>query len=84
MENSNLNPSEGTAKYWYLPLITGILFILIAIWVFGTPLASYITLVILFSVTFLLTGIIEIAYALFNRKNIYNWVCHWQVVSLIF
>ena len=73
MDNLNVNPVAGTAKYWYLPLITGIIFILIGVWVFRTPLASYITLAMLFSVTFLITGIIEIVYAIFNRKGIENW-----------
>lgn len=73
MDNLNVNPVAGTAKYWYLPLITGIILILIGVWVFRTPLASYITLAMLFSVTFLMTGIIEMMYAIFNRKEIYNW-----------
>ena len=70
MENLNVNSVGGIAKYWYLPLITGIIFILIGVWVFRTPLASYITLVLLFSVTFLITGIIEIVYGYSTERDL--------------
>ena|SRR5690554_5133824 len=73
MKNLNLKTSIGSVKYWYLPLITGIIFILVGIWVFRTPLGSYITLALLFSLTFLVAGLIEIIYAVANRKEIDSW-----------
>lgn len=73
MKNLNLKTAIGSAKYWYLPLITGIIFILVGIWVLRTPLGSYVTLAMLFSFTFLITGLIEIIYAIANRKNIDSW-----------
>ena len=79
MENSDNNSAAETGKHWYFPLITGIIFTLIGIWVFRTPLASYLALAVLFSVTFLVTGIIEIVYAIFTRKRRAHW--GWPLVG---
>jgi uncharacterized membrane protein HdeD (DUF308 family) len=49
---------------------------------FMTPLPSYITLAMLFSVTFLITGIIEIVYAIIHRKEVDNWL--WSFAGGIF
>ena len=44
-------------RLWFLPLITGILFIVVGIWIFKTPMESYLTLSIFFAVTFLISGL---------------------------
>lgn len=64
---------DEAIKYWYLPLLIGILFIALGIWVLATPLSSYLSLSILFSLSFLLTGIFETVFAITNRKRIDNW-----------
>ncbi|HET6527477.1 MAG TPA: DUF308 domain-containing protein [Balneolaceae bacterium] len=58
---------------WYIPLILGIIFILVGIWVFFTPVASFVALSILFAFTFLLTGILEIIYAYSNQNVLEHW-----------
>jgi uncharacterized membrane protein HdeD (DUF308 family) len=73
MKNINLKTAIGSTRFWYLPLITGIIFVLVGIWVLRTPLGSYVTLALLFSLTFLVTGLIEIIYAIVNRKSIDSW-----------
>ncbi len=73
MENSLLNTAKNSVRYWYLPLIFGILFIIVGIWVFITPMASFVTLSYIFAFTFLFAGLLEVIYAISNRRTIYNW-----------
>ncbi|WP_276131633.1 HdeD family acid-resistance protein [Polluticoccus soli] len=66
-------PVREAISHWYLPLITGILFIIAGVWALRTPAASYATLAILFACMFLLSGIMAIMYALSNRKVLPGW-----------
>lgn len=65
-------------KYWYLPLIAGIIFILIAVWTFAAPGASFLALAFLFSFGFVFSGAIEVAFSVANRKELENW--GWMLV----
>lgn len=65
-------------KYWYLPLIAGIIFLLIAVWTFTAPVSSYLALAFLFSLGFVFSGAIEIAFSVANRKEMENW--GWMLV----
>ena len=49
-------------RYWYLHLILGIIFMILGVIIFTTPVQFFITLSIVFSITFLVSGILEIAY----------------------
>lgn len=60
-------------NHWYLVTIIGVVFVLLGIWVFRTPLASYLVLATLFSISFLTAGIAEITFALGNRKELDHW-----------
>lgn len=60
-------------KNWWLSLLVGLLFIVFAIYLMFVPLASYVALSILFSVTMFVSGIFEIAFAFTNKKNISSW-----------
>lgn len=73
MEDSALKSIRNSIKYWYLPLIIGVVFIIVGIWVSSTPLTSYITLSFLFAFAFLIGGIIEIIYAISNRHSLESW-----------
>lgn len=73
MASDLLKTVKNTVKYWYLPLIAGILFIIVGIWIFATPLESYLTLAILFSISFLVSGVLDIIFAISNRKELDNW-----------
>lgn len=64
---------KSPIRHWYLPLILGIVFIGVGIWVFLTPMASYITLSLIFGFVFLFAGIIEIIHAVANRQELDSW-----------
>ena len=64
---------KNAVKHWYVPLIIGILFIISGIFIFRTPLESYVSLSILFSSLFLVAGIMEVVFALTNKEEIDNW-----------
>ena len=60
-------------KNWWVSLLLGLLYILIAICLMFTPLASYVALSVLFSVSMFVSGTLEILFAVTNRKNISSW-----------
>ncbi len=74
-----LKSLKNSIKHWYLVTIIGVVFILLGIWVFQTPMASYLLLATLFSISFLTTGIAEMAFALGNRQQLENW--GWYLAS---
>lgn len=59
----------------------GVLFIIMGIWVMSTPIASYITLSIFFSVLMFISGLFELIFAISNRKNIDGW--GWYLTAAI-
>ena len=73
MENQIIKTTKNAIKHWYLSLILGILYIIVGIWVFRTPIESYVALSIVFSVTCFISGIFEIIYSVSNRKELHNW-----------
>ncbi len=60
-------------RYWYLILILGMVMVATGLWVFATPLTAYVTLALLFAATFFITGLLEIIYAISNRRVNDNW-----------
>ncbi len=60
-------------KHWWLSLVVGVLFILLALSLMFTPIASYVALSILFSVSIFVAGIFEIIFSVANKKVIVNW-----------
>jgi uncharacterized membrane protein HdeD (DUF308 family) len=85
MSNTFLAGMRNAIKYWWVYLLTGILFILLGIWVFRTPVESYVALSILFTLTFLVNGVAEIFYALSNRKTQkgWGWILSGGIVDLL-
>lgn len=79
------NEIENRLKNWYLLLITGILFILLSLWVLFTPLASFLTLAWVISIGFVFSGISEIVYSITNRKQLpsWGWVLAGGILTLI-
>ncbi|WP_103070155.1 HdeD family acid-resistance protein [Aquimarina sediminis] len=69
---------NDSVKYWYLPLIIGLIFIALGIYVLISPLESYVTLSYLFSISFVISGIVEIYFSVSNRNEIDNW--GWNLV----
>lgn len=60
-------------KHWYLPFIIGIVMIGTGIWTFSSPLKSYLALSMVFSFSFLISGVLDISFAIVNRKRIDRW-----------
>ncbi|MBD0399789.1 HdeD family acid-resistance protein [Flammeovirga sp. EKP202] len=69
---------QQSIKHWYLPLISGILFIAAGILTFTYPVESYVALSVLFSVTFIIMGVSDIIFSILNRKVIKGW--GWQLL----
>lgn len=64
---------DYAVKNWWLSLLVGILFIAFAIYLMFAPIASYIALSILFSISMFVSGLFEIIFAISNRNNISSW-----------
>ena len=69
----------NSVKYWYIPLILGVIFFLFGIYVFTIPLEIYATLAIMFSVTFMLTGLLDVFFSIQNSKTLNGW--GWYLVG---
>lgn len=77
-----LKTVRNTIKYWYLPAVIGVLFILMGAYLFSVPAATYFSLAIFFSLSFLFSGILEILFSIQNRKELEGW--GWYLTSGIF
>lgn len=62
-----------SVKNWWMSLILGILYIGVAICLMFAPLGSYIALSIVFSISMLTSGILEIFFAISNKKQVSSW-----------
>ncbi|MFV0392037.1 MAG: HdeD family acid-resistance protein, partial [Paludibacteraceae bacterium] len=74
-----LKSFTNSVKHWYIPLILGILFIALGIYLFTVPLETYATLAILFSIAFLVSGIFDIFFSIKNHKVLNGW--GWYLVG---
>ncbi|HZJ36253.1 MAG TPA: DUF308 domain-containing protein [Gillisia sp.] len=67
---------EPLTKKWWKHLILGFLFVLLGIWIFITPLASYMSLSFFFTLALAITGIFEIIASVLYRKETKHWGFH--------
>ena len=65
-----------TIKNWYLPLLSGIIFVLMGIWTFMNPAEAYVALAFLFSISFIVSGLFESLFSITNRDVMDNWGWH--------
>lgn len=72
------NVISKIVKYWYLPLIIGILYLILGVYVLRTPVESFLTLSVLFSIGFLVSGIFQIGFAV-SSSFLPGWV--WGLIS---
>lgn len=68
-----LNSIRRSIKHWYIPLLVGLLFIVVSIVAFTSPVTSLLALSIFFALSFLFSGISEIIFSISNRKQLNNW-----------
>lgn len=73
MANSFLKTIRSSVKNWYIPLIVGLLLILLGFYTISTPIASFLALAILFSWSFIASGILEIIFAIQNKNEVDGW-----------
>lgn len=76
MATNYLKTIRTTVKNWYMPLIIGILLIILGIYTFRSPAASYLALSFMFTWYFLISGIMEIVFAINNKKELDGWGWH--------
>lgn len=74
-----LQELNQSVKYWYLPLLLGVMLIALGIYFLASPAVAYVTLTTIFSLSFLLSGISDTAFAILNRENLKGW--GWHLVS---
>lgn len=60
-------------KNWWMSLILGVLYIVVALGLMFAPFDGYALLSILFSIAMLVSGLLEIAFAVSNRKRVSSW-----------
>ena len=77
--NTFIDTINFKVKNWWFSLLLGLFYILIAICLMFTPLASHIALSVLFSVSMFISGTLEILFAIANKKNISSW--GWYLAS---
>lgn len=77
-----LSTLTNAVKHWYIPLVVGILFIVLGIYVFTVPLETYITLSVIFSISFIVSGLSEVYFSIQNSKILSGW--GWYLVGGIF
>ncbi|AGA78822.1 HdeD family acid-resistance protein [Echinicola vietnamensis] len=71
--NVENNPITKTIRHWYILFIVGLLFIILGIYTFVTPAKAYLALSFLFSMSFLITGLGEVMFAVINKRIFDRW-----------
>src|SRR5690625_351287 len=75
-------PILDAVKLWYVPLLGGIFFLIVGLIVLNSPLTSLAALGLLFSISFIFAGVLEIIFSINNRKILENW--GWGLILGIF
>ncbi|PKG49781.1 HdeD family acid-resistance protein [Olleya sp. 1-3] len=73
MATTILSSTQSTVKNWWITLLIGVLYIIAGVWVFQTPVASYVSLSIIFSVFIFISGGSQIVFSISNRHEISSW-----------
>ena len=73
MESLLLRSFKNAVEHWYIPLLVGVLFVIVSIVAFTSPMGSFVALSIFFSLSFLFGGLSEVGFAVANRKHLDNW-----------
>lgn len=79
---SAIKKSKFMIKNWWLLLLLGALFILVGVWTIQTPLASFVSLAIIFASFMFVSGIFSLIFSITNRNEIDDW--GWHFAGAIF
>ena len=60
-------------KNWWMSLLLGLLYIAVALCLLFAPVSSYVALSVIFSISILVSGILEVFFAAGNKKTISSW-----------
>lgn len=63
----------GQTKFWWIPLVTGIISVGIGIWCLCSPLTSLPVLAYAFAACFCLTGVLNLTYGIINNAPHSSW-----------
>ena len=76
---------KSAVKYWWVPLLVGILFIVSGIYTLMTPTETFLVLTVFFSVSFLVSGIFEVFFALSVRDSLegWGWLLVYGLINLV-
>jgi uncharacterized membrane protein HdeD (DUF308 family) len=81
MQETLFKTVRSAIKNWWVHVLLGILLLIMGAWVMATPISSYITLSIFFSVLMFISGLAELVFAISNAKNIDGW--GWYLTAAI-
>lgn len=79
MKTKEINFIGYTTQYWWLMFSAGFLFIGLGIWILVSPVASYLSLSLLFAFGMIFSGFFEIVFAAGNYKTLHGW--GWTLVG---
>ena len=60
-------------KHWWMSLLLGLLYIAVALCLLFAPVSSYVALSVIFSISILVSGVLEVFFAAGNKKTISSW-----------
>ncbi len=73
MNSTFIEEVRSAVKNWWVSLVLGILFVLVALFLMFYPIVGYGALVILFSACMFASGIMEIFFSVSNREQLSGW-----------
>ena len=79
---NNISQIKDAINYWWVFLITGLLLVFVSYKVITTPLESYVSLSILFSILVLVNGFFYTIFSITNHKQLDGW--GWYLAGGIF
>jgi uncharacterized membrane protein HdeD (DUF308 family) len=73
MKVSGLKTVKTTIKNWYIPMVVGLIFLILGLYCIVSPVESFRTLSLFFSMAFIISGVSEIIFSISNKDEIDNW-----------
>lgn len=67
---------RSVIRYWWIFIVLGSLLILFGLFIFNHPVATFAELSIFFALTFIVNGLLEIAFAMGNYRSVHGWGWH--------
>lgn len=79
-----LKSFTNSIKHWCIPLIIGAVFIICGAYLFIAPSSTYVTLSVIFSISFIFSGLSDVFFSIQNSKawNAWGWLLVSGLVSL--